>query len=210
MDEDLEVTDDQIETETSGDVATDKVDKGAELKAEVKPEIKGKTKDEAKPKEKSVVPEKYDLKLPEDSLLAPSLIDKISAYAREKGLSNEAAQELLDEEVEGMKAEQQTIVEEVGKRWIEESKADKEIAGIEGKDYERNVQLASQVVAHFDPEGEIRKMLNRSRIGNNPEVIKMFLRIGKAMGDDKFVHSKTQSRGERPLEEVFYGETKGG
>lgn len=205
MAEDVEVTDDQIETDPSEDVA-----KGAELKAEVKPEIKGKTKGEAKPKEKSVVPEEYDLELPEDSLLPPSIIDKISAYARERGLSNEAAQELLNEELGGMKAERSIFVEKVGKRWIEESKADKEIAGSEGKDFERNIQLASQVVARFDPEGEIRTMLNRSRIGNNPAVIKMFLRIGKAMGNDKFVHSKTQSKGERPLEEVFYGETKGG
>src|SRR5688572_20896218 len=53
---------------------------------------------EAPKEQKPVVPEKYDLKLPEGSLLEAAQMEKISAYAKEKGLSNEQAQELLERE----------------------------------------------------------------------------------------------------------------
>src|SRR3972149_1235780 len=48
--------------------------------------------------EKPVVPQKYELKLPEGSQLDQARIDSLSAYAKEKGLSNEQAQAILDRE----------------------------------------------------------------------------------------------------------------
>jgi hypothetical protein len=64
----------------------------------VKPEG---TPPEAKPTEAKVVPEKYDLKLPEASLLDASHVEKLTAFAKERGLSNDEAQALLERENQG-------------------------------------------------------------------------------------------------------------
>lgn len=160
----------------------------------------------AKEPNKPTVPEKYDLKMPENSLLDPSTIEKISTYAKEKGLSNEAAQELLERENQAVASYHEAQMENVKKiqgNWLKECEADKEIGGAE---FKKNAELAKRVVDRFASE-EFKKALNESGFGNHPELVRTFMRIGREMGEDVLIHAKSQG-GQKPMEDVFYGSTK--
>ena len=39
-----------------------------------------------------IVPEKYDLKIPDGALITPADVERIATFAKERGLSNEEAQ----------------------------------------------------------------------------------------------------------------------
>lgn len=150
-----------------------------------------------------VVPEKYELIMPEGSLLEPSTIEKISAYAKEKGLSNEAAQELLDREnsaVQTYNEGQNKKVEEIRASWIKAAEADKEVGG---KDFKQNVELAKRVIDKFGSE-EFKTALNETGFGNHPEVVRTFVRIGRLMADDEAIFAKSQATGTKTMEEKFY------
>ena len=144
---------------------------------------------------KPVVPEKYDLKTPEGSPLAPADIERISLYAKEKGLSNETAQVLLNRE-----SEQVVELKNRSNQWVESLKADKEFGG---EAFTRNVEHAHRALKAFAPEGFI-EVLERTGLGNHPDLVRTFSKIGAAMSEDQLVIPGAQAGGVRPIEEVFY------
>lgn len=154
---------------------------------------------------KAVAPEKYDLKLPDGSLLDASAVDRISAYAKEKGLSNEAAQGILEGEnkaVTSYHEAQSNHVAEIKAGWRKTAESDKEIGGAAFKE---NVELAKRALERFSSE-KFRAELNENGFGDHPEMIRSWLRVGKAMAEDKLIHSSSKSDSStRTLEEVFYG-----
>lgn len=152
---------------------------------------------EEKPPAAKVVPEKYELKLAEDSVLGPRDVEKIAAYAKEQGLSQQEAQLVLEGEAERV-AKDKT---EQTDAWLVQAKADKEIGG---EAFEKNTALALQVVDRYFPE--FKKELNRTGFGNHPDVIRGFARIGKMMTPDQLVlPSVTGGKEKKSREEIFYG-----
>lgn len=153
----------------------------------------------------SVVPEKYDLKLPEGSLLDPATVEKISSFAKERGLSNEQAQAILERESasvseyvkgqeEGLKAEAQ--------KWVETIRSDKEIGG---DAFNKSVEHAKRLVDRY-ATADFKKVLDDTGLGNHPELVRMLARIGKAMADDTAVLPGTSSStGQRSAAEIMYG-----
>ncbi len=53
-----------------------------------------------------------------------------------------------------------------------------------GDGYETKIALAKSAMATFADEGFI-KMLNETKLGNNPQLIKLFAEVGKGMSEDK-------------------------
>ena len=154
-----------------------------------------------------IVPEKYELNLPEGSLLDPSTIEKISAYAKEKGLSNEAAQEVLNREnaiVTAYHEAQNQQVTEIRNAWVKEAESDKEIGGDKFKE---NLELAKRVVNRFGSEA-FKAALNETGFGNHPEVIRTFARIGLLMADDKLITGGSNSDTPRDMAHTFYPDMK--
>jgi hypothetical protein len=158
--------------------------------------------------EKPAAPEKYDLKMPESSKLSQDQIDKIAAIAREQGLSNEAAQKLVNEQhevVSGFEASLQSNFKETVEEWKAQAAKDTEYGGAE---FTRNVELAKRVVSRYGSD-EFVKALDESGFGNHPELLRVFVRIGNAMGEDRLVTSSASSASSgRSLEDVFYGNNK--
>lgn len=145
---------------------------------------------------KILPPEKYELTIPEGSLLDPSEVERISAYAKEKGLSNEAAQELLNGKHEAVKAFDETqvkAVNEIREKWVSDGEKDPEIGGV---NYKKNIELASRVVKRFGSE-KLFQALEETSFGQHPEWIRVFARIGAVMSEDQLVHSKTQEAGNK-------------
>jgi hypothetical protein len=175
------------------------------VEAKVDATINSTVTDGAKPVEAAapVVPEKYDLKLPDGALLDSVALEEISAYAKEKGYTQEQAQELLQRENDAIldytEKSQESHRAQVLK-WKQEVMADKEIGG---EQFNINIEYAHRVLQKFAPK-EFVQTLEKSGYGNHPLLVKTFVAIGKAMQPDKIVKSDSIAN-TKTYEELFYG-----
>lgn len=169
---------------------------------------------EPKPEDKPVVPEKYELKLSENSPLSASEVAKVETLAREKGLSNEQAQEVLNERqdlktsfVQQQQEAQSEAIHQMHRGWAAELANDRDFGG------ENLKQTAEHAKRFLDKFGDdtLRKALNDKvlRWGDNPTLLRAFARAGRVMAEDKLVtEGKTGSLKEKKsTAEVLYGDT---
>lgn len=164
------------------------------------PEEKAKETAEQKP----VVPEKYDLKLPEGSSLDQKVVDQVSQFAKEKGLTNEQAQAVLNDKSESVKAFHESAkaqLEAKRSEWLEAVKTDPELGGDKTAEH---VELAKRFIDRFG-SSKLKADLNLTGFGNHPEVVRMFAKLGKAMGEDKIVVDGQPLIQRKTAEEVLYG-----
>lgn len=192
--------------ETQGKPAAEapKVEESKEKAAAEAPKPETETKPTTE--EKPVVPEKYDLKLPADSVLNAEHLEKLSAYAKEKGLSNEQAQSLLEREskaVSDYAASQTEVLVKARDTWLEQASKDKEIGG---DGFKQNSELAARVVRRFGTD-DLRKELNKTGLGNHPELVRLLTRIGKSMAEDQLILPEGRPSGKKSTAEFFYGES---
>lgn len=185
-------------------VVTEQTPPAAPAVPEAKPDasVKVETKTETTPstEQKPVVPEKYDLKLPKDALLDPSSVEMIAAIARERGLSNEQAQGLLEQQEKSVADH----IEQKSTAWMSQAQADKEIGG---EAFKENVELAKRVVERFGTD-TLKQELSRFGYGNHPELVRLLTRIGKTMANDQLIIPGSQSGGAKKIEDVFYPSKK--
>ena len=134
----------------------------------------------------SGAPEKYDLKLPEGSLLEAGELEKTAALAKARGLSNEDAQALINEQsklLDSHAGKQKAIwAEETGK-WIGIAKADPEIGG---EAFNGNAEVAKRVIDRYGSDS-LKIGLSETGFGDHPELIRMMVRIGRSMSEDQLV-----------------------
>ena len=162
-----------------------------EVKAEGAPEVKtdAPAKDAAQekpPVETKVVPEKYEFKAIEGSPLKPADVDKIAALAKERGLSQDEAQKLLEEKSQERSSflnDQQAEFNTIRSGWREQFQKDPEIGGEHAKATAENAKRAIEKFA----SPELKQALNVTGFGDHPELIRVFARIGKSMAEDKTV-----------------------
>lgn len=163
------------------------------------------SKVESEPKtDVKTVPEKYDLKLPEKSPLAKDHIDKIASYAKEHGLSNDEAQRLVERESTAVTEYISTQEKELaGKKdtWFKEVESDKELGGA---NFKENVEIAHRAMTQFASE-KFKDTLDNTGLGNHPEVVRTFFRIGKLMSDDKFERGGGVPPTRKSTADVLYG-----
>jgi hypothetical protein len=170
-----------------------------------KEEVVDKPKAEAeKPAEGAKsVPEKYELKLPKNSHLTKEHVDNLMAHAKERGMSNEDAQKLLDREsqaVSGYVADQTKRQGQLRDTWYEQVKNDKELGG---DNFKRTSENARRVVDRFASE-HLKQELNKTGLGNHPELLRMMSKIGEAMADDKFVLTTERPAPKKSTADVLY------
>ncbi len=153
---------------------------------------------------KPVVPDKYELKLPENSPLNASHLDALASLAKEQGLSQAQAQAMLERDsasatagVEFMRAK----AEQMSKQWLEEAKADPDFGGAK---FEENVSLASRALDELFPGVEIRKFMDVSGLGNHPSMLKGFAKIGRMLHPEKIIGNGAQPPDRAPLKHRMY------
>jgi hypothetical protein len=148
---------------------------------------------------------KFDLAVPEESFLTETEVESLKSYAKEKGLSKDQAQELLNQRhaaKEDLVASYKSEQENLRTQWLADAKNDKEFGG---QHFAQNVEFAKRSLEKFATP-EIVGYLNQTGLGNNPEVIRLFYRIGKAMSNDSIVNPGSAGGPvKKPIEEVFYG-----
>lgn len=185
--------------------ATESEPKTTEAKAPV--ELKETAKDPGVSEQQPVVPEKYDLKLPKNSSLSQAHVDLIEKEAKDKGLSQDQAQALLDRD-NGLKSsffeEQQAQMKQAADNWFEAAKNDKEIGG---DNFKQNVELAKRALDRFASD-DMKKVLNDTGLGNNPELIRTFMKVAKHLGDDKLVTASHRAQRTGSFADRLYPTTK--
>lgn len=195
----------------AGDPAKPEVDKpqpGAEgdKHQEEKP-ADGDKPEEEKPGEdkeqkQDGAPEKYDFKAAEGVDLDTEALKDFEPVARDLNLTNEQAQKLVDAYPKILAGVQQRQAEAWQKQtedWAASVKADKEIGGDK---LTANLSAAQRALDQFGGPA-LKEYLDSTGLGNHPELVKTFVKIGKAMSEDGMVDGSNQ--GQRSAAEVLYG-----
>jgi hypothetical protein len=197
----------KITPEPAAATTEPKVTPEAGTTATGQPEVKPAAEATTKPPEGSKPePKPLELKLPEGSHLTAAAVERVAARAKELNLTPEQAQAELQRESDLVKTfvegENKKLAQEVNV-WVEESKKDPEIGG---EKFAANAEMAKRVVNRFGTEG-FKKALNETGLGNHPELVRVFVRIGRAMTDDQLVIASGQPTAPRSPAEVLYGDT---
>ncbi|HEP0163381.1 peptidase [Enterobacter kobei] len=147
-------------------------------------------------------PEKYEFKVGEGVELDTEALKDFEPVARDLNLTNEQAQKLVDAYPKILAGVQQRQAEAWQKQtegWAETVKADKEIGGDK---LTANLSAAQRALEQFgDPE--LKEYLDSTGLGNHPALVKAFIKVGKAMSEDKVVTGGHESGGS-DLISAFY------
>lgn len=190
----------------------DKPVEGAEnpAGAEKEPDKEGDKPVDEKPKEgddknkkPEGAPEKYEFKAAEGQQLDETALKEFEPIARELNLNQEQAQKFVDLYASKIVPQlQQQQIEQWTKQteqWAVDAKADKEIGG---DNMTANIGLAQKAFDQFGSP-ELKEYLNTTGLGNHPEIIRAFMKVGKSMSEDSMV--MTNNTGQRSAAEVLYG-----
>lgn len=163
---------------------TTEVTKPVEGAVETKPEAKTEEgKPEAKPTDKPAAPEAYtDFKAPEGIELDTEVLGDLKTLGKELGLSQENAQKVFDLGLKMQQRQGEAWQAQMAK-WVDEAKADKEFGG---EKFAENLALVQKAVTQFGSP-DLKAYLDKTGLGNHPEMVKTFYRIGKAISADGFV-----------------------
>ena len=124
------------------------------------------------------IPETYEIKMPDGVKMDDGLLAEVTPLFREARLSPAQAQVVADAYMKQQTKALEAHGEQT-KAWANETKADKEIGG---KDLNANLGHARKAFQQFGSE-QAMQIFDTYGLGNNPEVLRMFVRIGKAMGE---------------------------
>jgi len=128
-------------------------------------------------------PENYELVFPETMQVDEQMLGEAQEMFRADGLSNEQAQRYADLMAKKVDEIGQAFASHrmaQGQEWAQQAQTDQEIGGAQ---FDESVSLASKALDAFGSP-ELRKALDESQMGNHPEMIKAFARIGKEIKED--------------------------
>lgn len=159
-------------------------------------------KPEDKEQKQEGAPEKYEFTAGEGVELDADALKDFEPVARDLNLTNEQAQKLVDAYPKILAGVQQRQAEAWQKQtegWAETVKADKEIGGDK---LTANLSAAQRALDQFGTP-ELKEYLNATGLGNHPDLVKTFVKIGKAMSEDGMVDGSNQ--GQLSAAKVLYG-----
>ncbi|MCM7139883.1 peptidase [Enterobacter kobei] len=195
----------QEQTQTQDNATGTDSDKGSETQKTEEELAADKAKAEKAEKEQKQegAPEKYEFKPAEGQELDTAALEQFEPIARELNLSNEQAQKMVDlygTKILPMVQQQQAETwQKTTEQWAADVKADKEIGGDK---LTANLSAAQRALDQFGTP-ELKEYLEGTGLGNHPELVKAFIKIGKAMSEDGMVDGSNQ--GQRSAAEVLYG-----
>ena len=185
-------------------------DKNADDKAAGDKDAVDKTADDKDAAKETGAPETYDLKLPEGVEVADDEMKAFTDFARELEFTNDQAQKILDHDAEQQQKDMEAgaaAYEERMSSWADATKKDQELGG---EAMPENLSVAKKAQDAFATP-ELTALLGKPSeknpdglgLGNHPEVLRLFYRIGKAIGDDTIHTGGTAPAGDTKLERMY-------
>lgn len=166
----------------------------------------------------AAVPETYTLALPEGSTLDAGVLERTAAIARTLGLSNDAAQKLVETtnaEVQQFLTAEHAQFEAKAEEWKQQVLADPKY-GKTAEERAASIDLGRQVIdVHFakvDPEGAValKSFLDDSTYGNHPAVVSLLHYLGMQGKEGPLVLPTPGEGGPvKSAAELFYGPNGG-
>lgn len=150
---------------------------------------------------KDGAPEAYEFNIPEGFELDETLQEEFSAYAKEKGFSQEDVNKQL-EFAERMLTRQTEIHRDQVEAWAEEVRKDKELGGDKLKETQT---VARGAIEKFGTP-ELKALLDSTGLGNHPELVKFAYRVGKQISEDGFVAGAVKrevDKGDTPAKRLY-------
>lgn len=182
----------------AGDPKTDSTTVPDSTTASTAPAAAADTKTDDTKATEPEVPESYDLQMPDGIELDKASADEFTTIAKELKLDQAAAQKLAD--IAAKQAQRQVEAHtRLVESWVEQVKTDKDIGGDK---LDENLGIARKALDTFGTP-ELRDVLNASGLGNHPEVIKAFVKAGKAISEDKFVAGAPKGSDTDPARKLF-------
>ncbi len=174
-----------VQDETKVDGGEEKVEEGTKADPKTQPEPE--------------VPEHYTLKVPDGETLDPDALAVFEPIFKEAKLSNEMVQKLVD----AQNQQRTAALEKINAQWLGELKSDKEIGGSK---LPAQIKLAQGALARFGTP-ELKSFLDGSKLGNHPELVRYFAKVGAAMSEGSMVNGEAGSP-PIPVEQKMFPNTK--
>ena len=145
-------------------------------------------------------PEAYaDFKLPEGMPVDNDFLDTTKVVFKEAGLSQEKAQKLVDLVVERDKRVEKAQFDQAD-AWAKEF--------MKSPTAQEDLRYAAKAREFVTPG--LREMLKDPRIGNNPEILATFAKIGRMLAEDDMVERNGRGgASEKSAAEVIFGDMPG-
>lgn len=165
-------------------------------------------KSKSKDDDAEALPEKYELTPPDGFEINDEIIAELDPVLRDLKLNNDQANKLMPlagSFAERIMKQQNDAFAEQASNWAKEAKADPEIGKGNWKETEAFVAKALDEFGAGEGS-EFRQLLDNTKLGNHPAMIRMFRQIGERLtGDTQFVRSDAGAQVKRSREEVLYG-----
>jgi hypothetical protein len=143
--------------------------------------------------------------VPEGFTIDQGLVTKFAPIAAELGLSQKGAQRLADFYAKEVVGPQSAAFVDQISNWFGETEKDPEIGGDK---FEASTKAAGRALDVFGTKG-LRGLLVEYGLGNHPEVVRFFTRVGNAIGEDSAAGGKG-GNGQQPKDflTLMYGPPK--
>lgn len=145
----------------------------------------------------------YDLKLGENTFLSESNVSEATEFAKTHGLSNEAAQAVLQREdlaIANYVSSQAEANDVEINSWEKQVREDSVLGG---DNLNTTVNNSKLVLDKFGSE-EFVGILRSTGYGNHPDVVRFLSAVGASMRDDKLITGKEPGQ-TKSTEDIFYG-----
>lgn len=161
--------------------------------------------------EAPVVPEKYELTVSEGIEIDAAALEAATPVFQELGLTNDQAQKLMpvaEQFAASIRAQGEAAilasVQAERAAWLNEAKADPEIGGAQ---WDSNLVIAAKALdgLGFTKGSAFRTLLDDSGLGNHPEMIRAFVKVGKAISEDTDFARGGATSAPRSDAQIIYG-----
>ena len=202
---DIETKEEDVSLLTDEDKDVTLLSEDEEKKAEDKKETKDDDGDKSTPEKdlkeddstKDVAPDKYeDFTIPEGSEVDEAKLNSFAEVAKGAKLSQEDAQKFVDLYAATRKEaadEQVKAWATVQEGWVNEAKNDPELGGDK---FQETIVTAKNAIKILGSE-KLVEALDVTGMGNHPEFIRFFAKVGRAIGEDQINFGRGGS-GETP------------
>jgi hypothetical protein len=128
-------------------------------------------------------PEAYtDFSLPQGVSLQPDFLDDVKAMAKGMNLPQAEAQKIVDIGAKYAAQANEAIARQVSE-WGDAAKSDKEIGGDK---WDSSLQTAKTALSELGTPA-LKELLNKTGLGNHPDVIRFFVNAGKLVSQGRVV-----------------------
>lgn len=143
----------------------------------------------------AVIPEAYDIAPGEGYMVTPEIMEVVSPLFKKYNITQDGAQELANAHMDIMRQQSEAANKfrtDMVSGWVKEIKADPEFGGAK---FDENMAMAKRGLRAISPQGEgsgaLKELLESSGMGNHPEIIKAFARVGRMVKEDSVLDKGT-------------------